>query len=173
MATNLSSLYGDITSKSDISALDTKVKNLSNITIKNNIANQTMLQPRITNEPTQDQNVIRLWDLKYTRIINHTNALNNPNTVWEWSGAPFQNQRLHSFVVKVAISGVDYLFDWQCYIENKTYKNMGPTFSFAKDNNLNETAKIKVWVEDNKFKMISSVGVASVLVYMRYDHHRN
>lgn len=173
MATNLDHIYGDSGTSASIKGLETKITNLSNIAVKNNIANQRIPQQRITQEPSLDENVMRLWDIKYTRIVNHTTPLTNPNTLWEWSGAPYQNQRIHSFVIKVAINNVDYLWDWQCYIENKTYRNQGPTFSFASADNLNETAKIKVGVHNNKFQMISNVPVQSVLVYMRYDHHRN
>lgn len=168
MATNLDQLYGATTAVAD---LTNKVNNLSQIAVKNNIADQRIPQQRISQSPSNEEHIIRLADLRLQRIVNQTSALNTPNTVWEWSVSGLEDRKIHTFVIKVAVSGVDYLFTWSGWIENKNYKNMGPTFSFAKDNNLNETAKIKTWVENNKFKMISSVAVSTITVY--YFKHWN
>lgn len=168
MATNLDQLYG---ASGDVSALQTKVDNLSQITVKNNIANQRIPQQKISQGPSHEEHIIRMADLRLQRIVNQTSALNTPNTVWEWSVSGLEDRKIHTFIIKVAISGVDYLFSWSGWIENRNYKNMGPTFSFAKDNNFNESAKIKTWIENNKFKMISSVAVSNVTVY--YFKHWN
>lgn len=168
MATNLDQLYG---ASGDVSALQTKVDNLANIAVKNNIANQRIPQQKISQGPSHEEHIIRLNDVRYTRIVNQTSALNTPNTVWEWSVNGLENQKFHSFIVKVAVNNVDYLFSWSGWIQDKNYKNMGPTFSFARDNNFNETAKVKTWVENNKFKMICSVGIGNCSVYMKKEFH--
>lgn len=170
MITKLDHLYG---AAGDVSALESKVNNLSQISVKNNLTNQQLPQQKITQEPTDRQHIIRLGDLQYERIVNQTSAV-NANQVLQWTlgDDKLTNMRLHSFIIKCAVSGVDYLFSCSGWIENKTYKNMFPTFSFASGDNLNETAKIKFWIHENKVKMFSSVGLASVSVYRYIEKHR-
>lgn len=165
MSTNLDQLY------SPGSAVVDKVDALSRNTVKNNIQDQRIPQQRITQSPSNEEHMIRLADIRFQRIINQTSALNTPNTVWEWTVSGLENLKLHTFIIKVAVSGVDYLFSWSGWIENKNYKNLGPTFSFAKDNNFNESGKIKTWVEGGKFKMMSSVNIASCSVYLKKEYH--
>lgn len=173
MSTTLDHLYGAGQTAQNVAALETKVNNLSQITVKNNISNQVIPQQKINTSPTDGQHIVRLGDLQYERIVNQTSAV-NANQVLQWSLGDDKliNQRLHSFIIKCAVSGVDYLFNCSGWIENKTYKNMFPTFSFASGDNLNETAKIKFWIHDNKVKMFSSVGLASVSVYRYVEKHR-
>lgn len=158
-------------SSADLAALKTKVDNLANIAVKNNLANQSIPQQRINQSPSHEENIIRLADIRFQRLVNQTSALNTPNQVWEWTVSGLENLKLHTFIIKVAVAGVDYLFSWSGWIENKNYKNMGPTFSFAKDNNFNESAKVKTWIENGKFKMISSVAVNSISVYLKKEYH--
>lgn len=107
----------------------------------------------------------------YSRVVNHTTTL-AANSVLEWAiGDAIEGQRLHSFIIKVAVSGVDYVFNCSGWIQSNQYKNMFPTFSFAKDNNFTETAKIKFWVEGNKVKMYSSVALSNCAIYHRKEVH--
>lgn len=167
--TKLDHLYG---ASGEVADLTNKVNNLSQIAVKNNIANQVIPQQRINQAPTHDENIVRLYDTKYVRIINQTSALSTPNTVWEWRTTELENQKLHHFIIKVAVATVDYVFDWGGWIQDRNYKNMGPTVSFAKDANFNESCKIKVWVENNKFKMMCNIGIANCSVYLRKYPHR-
>lgn len=171
--TTLDHLYGAGQTSQSITALENKVNNLSQITVKNNISDQRIPQQRISVGPTNEEHIIRLHDTQYVRIVNQTSSLNNPNTVWQFTPASeLKNQRIHSFIIKAAISGVDYIFNWSGWIQDRNYKNMGPTFSFASGDNFNETAKIKVWIHDNKFKMLSNISIANCSVYMKVENHR-
>lgn len=170
MITKLDHLYG---AAGDVSALENKVNNLSQIAVKNNLTNQQLPQQKITQEPTDRQHIIRLGDTQYVRIVNQTTALTNPNNVWEFTpSTPFTNQRIHSFIIKVGVSGVDYIFNCSGWIQSKTYKNMFPVFTLAKDNNFNESAKIKFWIEQEKVKMLSTVSADVIQIYMRLENHR-
>lgn len=153
----------------DLEALKNKVDNLSNITVKNNLTNQIIPQQKINSSPTNEQNIIRLAEQQYVRIVNHTSQL-NANNVGEWTpnGLNIENNKVHQFIIKLGVNNVDYIFEWSGYITNANYKNMGPTFTFAANNtDFNETCKVKFWVDNNKVKLLCSINLANVVVYLK------
>lgn len=177
MTTKLDHLYGasgDITAiEGRLAAVETKATNLSNITVKNNISNQVIPQQRINSSPSEGQHIMRLADTQYTRIVNHTSATSaNQVLAWTQGANVLMNERIHNFRIKCTISGVDYIFNCAGWINDKNYKNVFPTFSFASGDNFNETAKIKFWIHENKVKIYSSVALTGVQVYLRFENHR-
>lgn len=177
MVTKLDHLYGasgDITAiEGRLTAVETKATNLSNITVKNNISNQVIPQQKINYAPTEQQHIMRLQDTQYTRIVNHTAGTGaNQVLAWTQSANVLMNERIHNFRIKCVINGADYVFNCAGWIQDKNYKNIFPTFSFASGDNLTETAKIKFWIHENKVKIYSSVALSGVQVYLRLENHR-
>lgn len=161
-------------STEQLEALNSKITNLSNITVKNNIANQIIPQQKINSSPTHEQNIMRLAEEQYVRIVNHTQQV-NANSLAEWtpSGLNLENNKIHQFIIKVGVSGVDYICTWEAYITNTNYKNMGPIFYFSDNNtDFGESCKLKFWVDNNKVKLLSSINLSNVVVYMRKGFHR-
>lgn len=147
---------------------ESKVNSLSNIAVKNNIANQIIPQQRINQAPTQDQNIFRLQDTKFERVITHW-TLENAGTVWQWGlGNKLEDGAIHEFSIKAALSDRDYEFNWTTYITNKNYKNIGPIIICSDEQNgFNEGIKFKVWVQDSAFKCVCSKNLAGFQVYLR------
>lgn len=77
--------YGDGKSEEDtelkdkVNAIDTRLTSLSNITLKNNLADQTAAGLKVTKTPSDDNDVIRKRDIKFTEIRAEAN-ISNGNT---------------------------------------------------------------------------------------------
>lgn len=54
--------------QNQVTGIDTRLTSLSNIALKNNLANQTATGLQVTKTPTNDNDVIRKRDIKFTEI---------------------------------------------------------------------------------------------------------
>lgn len=157
----------------EIADLKNRVDNLSNITVKNNIQNQILPQQKINQTPTDRQHILRLEDDQFVRIVAH-DANTAANTVLQFTmrNNEIQNAKLHSFIIKCAANGVDYVWSTSGWIENRDYKNAFPVMSFSNSNNLTESAKINFWVENSAIKIYSSVPLTSIRVDLKIENNR-
>lgn len=137
--------------------------------------NPTTISNGLVPTPTMDNGIANKTYVDnanpFRRIVNHTNTL-AANAILEWSvGNNLVNERLHSFIIKCAVSGTDYVFNVTGWIQSRDYKNMFPTLSFSSANNFTETAKIKFWVDNNKVKLFSSVALSNCSIYLKVEKH--
>lgn len=168
----------------DITTLETKVNNLSQIAAKTNIANtftanQTVNGVVIVNgEPTEDNQLANKGyvDKKnnFTRIVNHTTALSaNQNLQWTIPNNTLVAGKVTEFVVVVPINNVDYEFSVNMLIGSLTYNNVAPILEFSTNDDLTQTDKCKFWVHDNKIKFRTTRATNGLRVYYRISNAVN
>lgn len=63
----------------NIEDLQNQIRSLSQITLKNNLRDQEATGLRVTSAPSNDQDVIRYADIKYSSIVDNANALSANN----------------------------------------------------------------------------------------------
>lgn len=150
-----------------LTELSEKLKILKEKALTIDATQQQTTNLSVTTPPSSPNNVVRLEEIKFQRVLNHTSQLSNPNTVWEWTIPQLQARKLHTFIVKVGVPNTDFTFSWSAWIENLNYKNMGPIHSFNSDNTgIDGDIKIKVWIDNNKFKMVANRALAIAQVYL-------
>lgn len=167
LTTSITNLQNaDQTLTTNITNVDTKVTNLSNVAVKNNIQNQVLPQQKINQAPTDPQHIIRNVDMEFQRIINHTSAL-PANTKHTWT-VTLENNKIYEYAVAIPAGTYDACFGGLLSINVFNYYNNTPVMTFAgSENDLNESLKVKFWTNGNKIHMMCSQQVNGFRLMVR------
>lgn len=177
MKIKLDHLYGSKDS-AKVDALETKVTNLSNIAAKVNIANtfngnQTVNGVVISNQaPTANNHLTNKEyvdnKLKYTRVVNHTNALGaNREYVWTIPTNALQTQRINELTVVIPVTNKDLIFSVIAPLNSLTYTNICDLKQFATGNDLTPDITCRFSIHENKIKFKCSSATNGLRVYNR------
>lgn len=169
MRTKLDHIYGG--GGGNITALEQKVNNLSQITVKNNIANQELPQQKITTIPTDGKNIIRLDDIKFKQLIATSTELTANTVSSGWTYA-FDTQSIYTFIVRFGVVGTnaDQGFSTSIYLHNPNYWNNGQVFSLASnENNLTDDIKIKFWIKNKKVYLLCNKNIKPITIFIKKE----
>lgn len=156
--------------KAKIEALDKKVTNLSNIAVKNNIADQSLPQQRINQAPSNAEHIIRLNDVaNWVQIVNHTTQLSaNQVLTWVPSNFTLAPNTKYALIIVLPVDNIDYVFEWKLITGgNANYKYSGPVFTTTPADNLDSPIQCKIWFNTGKFTIFKNYVTNGCRVWIR------
>lgn len=156
----------------DLTPLENKITNLSNITVKNNLSNQVLPQQKINAAPTDNQHIVRLEDMKYKQLVATSTQL-NANTVSSGWAYEFEAQTPYSFIVRFGVVGVsaDFICKTTLYLHNPNYFNNGAVYSFvSNETNLTEDVKLRLWVKNKKVYIMCNKNIKPINVFVKKEY---
>lgn len=132
-----------------IAAIDNRLTNLSNITVKNNLANQSIPQQRINQAPTNEEHIIRFADIRYVNAIQHSGNWTGEESFTLSSGIISVNNA-YECIGQVIVGGDDMCFNCGLVIGTNNNYPHSTTIYLTVGDQAQETLILRMRYQNNK-----------------------
>lgn len=143
------------TSTDKIDALTNRLDSALRIMVNTNLNNQEVVQKRITQAPSHIENVMRLYDVQFVRIINHeASSPKNSDLIFTMRQNEIQVNKSYELVGVCAIDGKDLTITNKLFMSsNANYDHRMSDATFSLNNDGSQNVKLMMRFQAGKFYM--------------------